>query len=705
MPGQGTLAHPCLPRLGEVDKPGSYGQDGVSVMSLEIIGPHPFALNEQGKQKTRIGTIFPQYRCLYTDLPGVHAIQRHLFIERLNARRAAESLPPLTPEQEEEVAAKSVDLVIEPGRILIRPDPEHMDLAFAADELLQGLVSKRQIRFLSVRDPRVREAIKWRGEYWRISSIPKDRATKYKMVLQSKVAINGQPIYYYNQLTGTRWLTVQDFESLGALGDRELAAHLQEIGAYAGRNNRLGRPELVFFGAEPSRFNEGHFAVNFQNLPPVQLRGKYEELKTLFRAAVPEALGSESDQNMAWCERMLEAVFFEGNESQTEEVLSDLSPEFYLQIEWRPGGRFEEGEFLFDSVFDEAADDPDNPELQWLCDLRAKGIIFNFIREHGDIEYINVGCIRESLSRKRPQKQGRRGVYIAEFKSRSEPTPRRRLLRLLKWGVWEHLDEGKDLLQAIQDSDEYTDYWLDRRLGCRQLGMNLNRRVLMRRLSEVYRGSNAAYRGREIRTTYFEREFLRGIATDKLPERKLTNSLYATRFARVLGGAAASSLIVGRSLDGGITPVFDDGDELVCEDTLGLPSQILVADHSGAFGEYEQPLTNFAAYYASPVNSRAHVVPSPKAFAEAYLGSFRDKFLRIQADYRKRRRAFDTLFKHCKYDPAGSFAFRWERVLSRLDKTNVDELVCAIREHIRLPAEPPRSQAEMAAADPAPAPA
>ena len=30
------------------------------------------------------------------------------------------------------------------------------------------------------------------------------------------------------------------------------------------------------------------------------------------------------------------------------------------------------------------------------------------------------------------------------------------------------------------------------------------------------------------------------------------------------------------------------------------------------------------------------------------------------------RRAFDRLFKHCNYDPAGSFAYRWECVLRRL---------------------------------------
>lgn len=657
-------------------------------MSLEILGPHPFDLDEKGQLKTRIGTLFPQHRVLYTDLPGVHAWQRAHFFEHLNAQRAARSLPPLSIEQEEAIAVGSVDLVFEPGMVLIRPDPENMKLAFAADEMLQELVSKRQIRFLSVRDPRVREEIKRRGEYWRISSIPKDRATKYKLVLDSKVAIGGRPIYYYNRLTGTRWLTSEDFAALGDLDDPSLAAHLQEIANNAGLRNRLHRPELVFFGAAPEKFNADHFEADFERLPPTQLRGKYEELKASFQAAVPEYLQQEGVQNQAWCERMLEAVFLEGNETQNEEVLSDLSPEFYLQIEWRPGGRFEEGEFLFDSIFDEAAGEPEDGELQRLCDARAQGIIFNFIREHGDLEYINVGCIRESLSRKRPQKQGRRGVYIAEFKSRSEANPRRRLLRLLKWGVWEHLDEGKNLLESIQDSDEYTDYWLDRRLGCRQLGMNLSRRVRMRRLSEVYRGANPAYRGQEIRTTYFEREFLSGIASDKLPDKKYSNPAYAERLARVLGAAAASSMIVGRSLDSGATPVFDDGDELICEDAQGMPSSILVADHSGAFGEYQQPLKNFAAYYALPVNCRAHLVPSSARFADIYLEEFKTKFLHTQDDYRKRRRAFDTLFKHCKYDPGGSFAYRWERVLNRLDRTNVDALVDAIRQHIRLPAKP-----------------
>ena len=332
--------------------------------------------------------------------------------------------------------------------------------------------------------------------------------------------------------------------------------------------------------------------------------------------------------------------------------------------------------------FDEAASHPEDVELQRLCDPRAKGIIFNLIREYGDLDYVNVGCVPESLSLDRPQTQGRRGVYLAEFHSPSERATIKRFMRLQKWGVWEHLDEGKDLLQSIKESDDYTDYWLDRRLGCRQLGMNLTRRVAMRRLSEVYNGTNVRFRGEAIRTIYFEREYLPGLATDKLPLEKYARPGYGAKLAALLGRAAASSIIVGRALEAGARPVFDDGDEVVREDEDGLPVEILIGDHSGAFGEYRLPLETFALHYARPVNTRDKVVPNPQAFATAYLDAFREQFLHIQGDYRKRRRAFDTLFKHCKYDTGGSFAFRWELVLRRLDQANPYALVEAIRQQI-----------------------
>ena len=652
-------------------------------MQLEVIGPHPFARDEQGRQLTRIGTIFPEQSALYTQAPGVHAWQRLNYIDHLNAQRLAQKLPPLLPEAEQAIACNSVDLVFEEDHILIRPDPERMELAFAADELLQTLVSKRQVKFLSVSDPRVREAIKRRGECWRLSAIPKTREAKERLVFGSKVGIRGQQVYFYNRLTGTRWLTCEQFESLGQLDDAALANQLQEIADHAQHRNRQERAEVDFFAADPLKFGARDFAgPAYVSLSHEQLRARFEELKASFRAAVPPELQKDDCHCRAWCERIIATLFLEGNETQTEQLLSGYSPEFYLQIDWLAGGRFEEGEFVLDSAFEEAAAHPEDAELQRLCDPRAKEIILNIVRDYGDLEYINLGSIPESLSLDRPQKVGRRGVFLCEFLARGEPEPRKRFLRLQKWGVWEHLNEGKDLLQSIQESDEYTDYWQDRRLGCRQLGMNLCRRVFMRRLNEKYQGTIQNFQGQNIHTTYFERDYVPGIATDKLPNDRYAVPGYAARLATLLGQAAAGSLIVGRSLDG-TRAAFDDGDEVVCEGPDGLPEEILVGDHSGAFTEYTKPLETFAPHYARPVNQRAGIVPDRTQFTELYLAALRQQFLHVQGDYRKRRRAFDHLFKHCRYDPGGSYGYRWECVLSRLDQTDVETIIAAIRKELK----------------------
>jgi hypothetical protein len=657
----------------------------MSSMQLELIGPHPFEADKQAAQPAHIGTLFPEHGVLYTQPPPVHAWQRQGFIDLLNARRATKSQPFLTPDEEDRVCANSVDLIFEPGLILIRPNPARMDLAFAADELLQTLVSKRQIKFLSLSDSRVRESIKNRGEAWRFSSIPKTRDAREKLLANSKVAIHGLTIYYYNRLTGTRWLTCQEFENLGLLDNSALARHLQEIGDHALRLNRLDRPEIDFFAADLRRFGAREFAgVVYDQLTPEQLRAKYESLREHFRSSVHEAFRKDDCKNKAWAERILSTLFLEGNEAQTEQILSGLSPEFFMQVEWLPGGRFEEGEFLFDPIFDEAASRPENAELQQLCDPRARGIIFNFIRDYGDLQYVNVGRVPEPLSLDRPKEGCRRGVYIAELKSRSQPQPIKRFMRLQKWGVWEHLEEGKDLLRSIEESEDYTDYCLDRRLGCLQLGMNLTRRVIVRRVSELYSGVNQRYRGQSIRTTYFEREYLPGIATDKLAVERYAKPGYALKLAALLGRAAALSLIVGRSMAEGTRPVFDDGDEVIREGDDGLPAALLVCDHTGAFGDYKSALETFAAHYAVPINKREKVLLNPVEFAEAYLAALREQFIHIRDDYRKRRRAFDTLFKHCKYDVAGSFAVRWEYVLRRMDQANIDALVQKIRGQIRV---------------------
>jgi hypothetical protein len=354
-----------------------------------------------------------------------------------------------------------------------------------------------------------------------------------------------------------------------------------------------------------------------------------------------------------------------------------LGAEFYMQIEWLPGGRIENGKVIFDPVFEEGALAPDAPGPP--CDLKARAFILNFLREFSDLEYVNVGRVVERLSR-RPRGSGRRDVYVVEMKQRGSEQEIVKIIRLQKWGVWERLDEGQDLLRAIVDSDEYTEYVLDRRLGCRQLGMRLPARVIPRKLIETYTGHHGHYHGRPIWSPYFERDYVHGLATDKIPLGRFADPAFALRFATLLGQAAAPNIIVGRC-QWDLRVFFDDGDELLIEDPPGQPLEIVVSDHTGSFTDYKTDLEYFARQYAAPVLNRAEHLPDRAAFADAYVAAFLDSFTRIQEQFRSQRTAFWTLFKGRPWDEHGSFAFRWEKVLERLDHTDPVALARRIREH------------------------
>jgi len=657
-------------------------------MAIEVIGPHPFECDATGRQKTRIGTAFPFWQTLVT-LPGIHATQRLAFVDRLNETHRAAGQPPLTSAEEEEVYARSVDLVFEADQILIRPDPEHMELAFAADQLLAELVSKRDIRFLFVMDAKVRDAIKARGECWRISPLPQSPEDMQRLIETSKVAIKEQPIYFYNRFTGSRYVTCAEFARLGNLDAGSLARQLQEIAVHGDSRNREGSPEVEFFAVDPRRFGAKSLPrVDFTSMGEADLRRCFQELRARFSDAVEPDFRQDDPRAEVWRNRMLSALISQRDRSITEDVLRDLSPEFFMQVEWLPGGRFEEGEFIFDPIFDEVEDHPHDEKMQRLCDPLVEGFIFNLIRDFVDLEYVNIGRITQSLSKRQLLLGGRRAVYLAELKVRGAPAPIVRFIRFQKWGIRERLDEGKPLLQAILESEEYTDYVLDRRLGTLQLGMNVPPGLSLRRTRERYTGVNRDFHGQLIPVIYFERDYQNGLATDKLPLSKYLRPGYAERLAGLLGRAAAANLIVGRAVERTQQVMFDDGDEVIMEDpATGLPARLIVSDPTGAFSDYRRDLLDVAAEYARPVNVRAGKVPKPREFADAYLQAFREEFLRIQGDYRKRRRAFDTLFKHSTYDTGGSFAYRWECVLRRLNQTDIAALVEGIRRQIKVPAD------------------
>lgn len=652
---------------------------------IRIIGEPLLAPPSGDGARSRIATIIPRDRLLIT-IPGIHATQRQAWIDLVNEQRQQGGQSPLgDAEAMTMLVEQCVDLIVDGDVVLIRPNPDNMELAFEADELLQQLVSKRKIKFLHVLNDKVRQAIQRRGEAWRIHPLPKSPEEMLRMIQAARIAIAGRPIYFYNATTGTRWLTFASFASLSEMDDDELRRHLQEIARHSAMRGIQGLPEVAFFmaghGLGPADFRRDDLVSDDSRV----LRSVYAELLEKFRRAVPPQFHVDDPQDAAWRNRMIGALIGHRDDVISEESLLGLSSEFFMQIEWLPGARLDEGELIFDSVLDELAES--EGDEQFVASInKVRGLIFNFLQEYGDLEYVNIGRVIGSLCRRSPLK-GRRDVFVAQIKQRGSAQEVLQIIRMQKWGVRERLDEGRDLLRAMIESEEYTEYILDRRLGCRQLGMNLPARVFTRKLNERYTGRQKHLEGITIWSPYFQRDYISGLASDKMPLTRLRDGAYSVAFAHLLGRAAAPNIIVGRCNDDG-SVLFDDGDEVVIEepsrDGNGVcrPVDIIVADHTGTFSNYESDLRDMAGAYAGPINRRWKHLMHPEAFADCYIQAFVDRFRQIQEDYRRRKRAFDTLFKHRHYT-RGSLAYRWERVLRRLNEADPAVLAERIRKNIR----------------------
>jgi len=652
-------------------------------MALKIMGDDPFAVDDKGVLKCRIATLFEPnaFRPTATlvTVPGTHFKQRMDYAEALDTDLRAQGKAPLSMGQKLRLWEAATDLIVSGRNLQIRPDPNTMEQAFAADAMLQELVPNRRIQFLYARNPLVQKAIRERGEYWRISTAPQSPEETERIVRNSRIGIGGARIYYYNALRGTRYLTVQEFVGLAQLPDEALRQHLIEIRDYSDRCNRGGQRELAFYGAEGS-FGPGLFAGrDLERAGAADLRAWHADMAGRFRAAVPPAFQQDRPGDKDWRSR-LASCLVEGPDEvvMDEEVMTTIPPEFFHQIRWLPGGRIENGELEFDPIFSEAPADPPDLTLEELCDQNVRGFICNYLREFGELQYVNIGLIAESVRKGRAP--GGHRAYIAEVLHRGVVEPLVRILRIQRWGITQHLDEGMELLPAITEAEEYTEYTLDRRLGCWELGMPLPGRIDTHRVWVTYRGKASRYAGVRLWTTYFERDFIPGLATDKIPRERYRDEAFTLAFAQLLGQAAAPNLAVGRTTQSGAV-IFDGGDEVLILDRNGRPHRLVVADHAGTFNECNRPLDTYAVAYAGPVVTRRDLVPDVDAFAEAYVGALATRLRAMQAEYNRRRRAFDTLFKHSKQG-AGTFSWRWARVLARLERTDVAALAEAIRQAI-----------------------
>lgn len=649
---------------------------------MKILGDPIFAKNPDGTLKSRIGTLFFRTPGLVT-VRGVHAMQRIAWTRELSRVRAEEGLPELSEAEAMAEWNDSADLLFSDDCVYIRPSPGRIDLAFKADEVLQTLVSKRRIRFLNTRSAEVRDALRARGENWRMSRSPQSAEEIVNAIKSARVAISHESIYYYNGHTGTRWLTVGSFETVSALGGDAFRAQMAEIAHGLGALNRLGQTEVALFppslDAEVTRAMR---ALKPEEMDDASLRAAVAAVATKWRMALPAALREETTDNFEWRAEMNATLSAVPNATEVgdQELIHGISPEFYRQIEWLPGGRMENDELIFDSVWDEAKRTQE-PALLELCDHRVRSMLFNFVRLVGTLEYANIGRIPRSLAR-RPLANARRGdVYILQCKEK-DAKPRAYIVRFQKWGVAEHLDEGKDMLRSIFEANDYADYILDRRLACRQLGMNLPHHLFCGQFAERYSGRNQ-YDGAHVRANYYVRAYISGVASDKIPPERFRNPAFALGFARLMGRAAAIDLVVGRAATETGQSLFDTNYEVLQCGPDGLPRGLVVTDHAGSFVKYREPFHELVAPYANVVRRREKFVGDFAAFAKAYVQAFEQGLADAQTAYRANRRAFDELFLHRPFDEAGSGAFRWCSILRRLDECNPAEVADLLRKEIQ----------------------
>jgi len=662
---------------------------------MKLIGDPVLACDATGRLKSRIGTVFLKTYGIVTT-GSMHILQRQIWIDQLNEERIAAGQKPLTEDQADDELEASVDLIFDNYEkiVQIRPDPAEMDMSFLADELLQDQgVSKTKIEYLNIDNIQVRNALMKKGECWRMSQISFDPVKIDRLISSSMVSINNLPLYFYNKNTGTRFLTLKLFTELGSLNDSDFRAQFLEIVENSQKHNYHGRPEIDIFPPGSLFAKDAFKGIQSEGISTSDLRKQYKSLLRQFTVCVPDQLKDENLENLEWRNLLFETITKSRKSTSKREILENISHEFYKQIQWLPGANIsEDKELIFDQVFDEAKKNPEDIELAQICDLRAKGLILNYLRQLRNIEYINIGRISRSLSKSRVfNDKQRSNVYIVHFKSSDKSNTSLRIIRFQKWCIFEHLEQNKNLIDAIFEAVNYTDYIFNRRLACTQLGMNLPKKFFTGRIRETYSGNNPVGKGRRIWVVYFERDYVNGVASDKLADKYYERDAFNVKLAKLLGQAAATNIILGRAetkdtagLSANITALFDDGDEIVLLDKKGLPCDITVSDHTGTFHDYKRELSDSAPDYARFIMHHASKTDAPDKFIENFLSSFKAKFIWTQKEYKKRERAFDRLFIDLPLDSKGSLAHRWNMVLMRLRATDADALTSAIQLHLKL---------------------
>ncbi len=627
---------------------------------ITFIGPELFAEDAEGRLLSPIASVFPRHKTIIT-VRGIHAIHASLMVEYLR-HQSGDSSGCAAPGCFDEVCDDAVSLVLRNPYLLIRSDPANMDHIFVADEMLQAFLPKDRIQFTGIHLSTVREKLRQRGESWRMSIPPRSIREIAEYVRSSRVQVGTGLTVYYNAQTGGRFLTFEEFLRIRPLlrSDRnEALARLREILDLFGRVNSWGNRELSFFLPADKHLDFTGIERTVVLLDRPSAANRTDEIEAVFDAFAErfaKAAGSEltidDDDHAVWRTTMF-CRLFDIDEHEVEEWALGLSHEFHLNVKWLPGATVVNGELRFDSA----------------ASPKVKGILSHLWNRCEGFASINLGRVESPLTL-RDISGEEREVYLVVI-TKKDGNEHIRLLRHMKWDVLHRIKLGAPLHQAIKATELYRDYIFDRLHAAAELGFPILS------YNEITLQEDIPGLGK-IQSFFFDRQYVPGIVTDKIPLAYYRRPQFIVDLARLLGAAASFTLVLGKASPRTGNVFYDDGDELIQFDETGTPERLVIIETTGSFTDWTTPLISLLPQclqrFRSHLN-RAVTVGVPRPVINQAIDNFArgltEKIILLKGFAASA--SVQDMFKDRDPEPAG-IRIRWRGILERLDCTDVEEL-------------------------------
>jgi hypothetical protein len=637
------------------------------VNGITVLGPDFFVTDQDGRPLSPIAVIFPNLLLLVTGR-GIHAELAAAGEELLRSRILETEKRDLTEEEEQGIYDNVIALLSRDATVLIRSYPEDMERVFAADELLQRVLSKESIQFTGVHIPEVREQLRRRGENWRISPPPRSAREISQHICASRVQVKTGASYYQNAQSGERFLTYEEFMRIRFLlreAPKEAIARLKEINHLSSLVNDQGVPELSLFLPAKKRLSTNLLAGLVPVLENAAARLDLERAEALFddfaasyAAAAGDELTVDGEKHTTWQTTMF-CRLYDLDEELVEEGRLGLSPEFHLNVRWLPGALLRGSEVTFETN----------------TDPRVHNLIEYFLHTRPDMVWINIGRVESSLTT-RDRTGEEREVYLVVL-GYSGDREEIRLVRLMKWDVIHRLKQGFPLSQAIGDTIRYSDYIVDRLRAATALEipiLNYNPIQFMEEIQGIG----------QIPVFFFDRRYVTGMVSDKIPLPYYAKKGFVIRLGRLLGIAAAASMVLGRASYRRGDLFFDDGDEVIQMNAEKLPERLIISETTGSFTDSTTPIRvllhqclGHLAVHLKKARERGISDEDLRAAIEAFTGALRTDIERMQALLGERSTALHSLFGDQTSEP-GSVRARWKSMLERLATTDTGELADAV---------------------------